>query len=83
MLADFTEMAALGHITRARISQIMNLLNLAADIQEAILFLPRTVRGRDPIHLRQLQPIASTIDWRKQRRQWRELLVATGIAESS
>ena len=81
VLASYTEVAALGHVTRARVSQIMNLLNLAPDIQEAILFLPRTVRGRDPIHLRQLQPIACTIDWKKQRRQWRELLLAEGIAQ--
>jgi hypothetical protein len=70
---SYTEMAALGHVTRARISQVMNLLNLAPDIQEAILFLPRTTCGRDPIHLRQLQPIASTIDWRKQRALWQML----------
>jgi hypothetical protein len=25
-----------------------------SDLQEALLFLPRTERGRDPIHLRQL-----------------------------
>jgi hypothetical protein len=35
--------------------------------------LPRVTRGRDPIHLRLLQPIASTPDWQKQRRLWREL----------
>jgi hypothetical protein len=48
---SYTELAALGHVTRARISQIMNLLNLAPDIQKAILFLPRTLRGRDSIIL--------------------------------
>ncbi|GIW55526.1 MAG: hypothetical protein KatS3mg082_1930 [Nitrospiraceae bacterium] len=73
VVADYSELATLGHVTRARISQIMNLLNLAPDIQEQLLFLPRTERGRDPIHLRHLQPIASTPDWRKQRRMWREL----------
>lgn len=73
-VADQTELAELGQVTRARISQIMNLLNLAPDIQEALLFLPRTEIGRDPILLRQLQPIASTLDWRKQRRRWRELV---------
>jgi hypothetical protein len=73
VIESYTELAALGHVTRARVSQIMNLLNLAPDIQEAILFLPRTERGRDRIHLRQLQPIASTPDWRKQRRMWGEL----------
>jgi hypothetical protein len=71
-LNSYAEVAALGHVTRARVSQIMNLLNLAPDIQEAILFLPRTERGRDPIILRDLQPIASILDWRKQRVLWQQ-----------
>jgi hypothetical protein len=75
VVASYTELAALGHVTRPRISQIMNLLQLAPDIQEDILFLPRTVRGRDHLHLRQLQPIAAVLDWREQRQLWRELLV--------
>jgi hypothetical protein len=52
----------------------MNLLHLAPDIQEGLLFLPPTVRGRDPIILADLQPIAAAFDWRKQRRLWRRLL---------
>jgi hypothetical protein len=43
----------------------MNLLYLAPDIQEAVLFLPRTERGRAPVVLRDLLPIASTLDWKK------------------
>jgi hypothetical protein len=78
-LAGHAEVAALGQVTQARVSQIMNLVNLAPDIQEAVLFLPRTVRGRDALHLRQLQPIASTLDWRTQRLLWRELLRARGV----
>ena len=73
-LASYSQLAALGHVTRARVSQIMNLVNLAPDIQEELLDLPRTERGRDPVILRDLQSIASTIDWHKQRRQWNELL---------
>jgi hypothetical protein len=73
VVASYAEIADLGHVTPARVSQITNLLNLAPDILEAILHLPRTTLRRDPIHLRQLQPIASTFDWGKQRRQWREL----------
>lgn len=73
VVADQAELAELSQVTRARISQIMNLLNLAPDIQEALLFLPRTVRGRDPIILRDLQPIASVLDWRKQRALWKHL----------
>jgi hypothetical protein len=72
-LTSYAEVALLGHVTRARVSQITNLLNLAPDIQEAILFLPRTLHGRDPIILRDLQPIASTLDWRKQRVLWQQL----------
>ena len=60
-VTDQSDLAQLGHVSRARISQIMNLLNLAPDIQEAILFLPRVLEGRDRIHLRQLQSIASVL----------------------
>ena len=70
---SYAELAALGHVTRARISQILNLIDLAPDIQEALLFLPPTRRGRDPIILADVQPIAAALDWRKQRRLWRRL----------
>jgi hypothetical protein len=36
---DQAELARLGHVTRARLTQIMNLLFLAPDIQEQILQL--------------------------------------------
>ena len=72
-VTDYAELARLAHVTRARITQIMNLRMLAPDIQEAILLLPRVVGGRDTICLRQLQPIALVADWRKQRRLWKEL----------
>jgi len=70
VVKDYAELARLGHVTRARVSQVMSLLQLAPDIQEQLLFLPRTERGRDPIILRQLQPIASTLEWVRQRRMW-------------
>jgi hypothetical protein len=73
-IADYSELAQLGHVSRARITQIMNLLHLAPDIQEQILFLPPTRQGRDPIHLARLQPIASTLDWSQQRRLWADLV---------
>jgi len=73
-VADYADLARLAHVTRARITQIMNLLHLAPDIQEAILFLPRTDGSRAPIAERHLRPIAAVIDWRKQRRMWRRLL---------
>jgi hypothetical protein len=73
-IRSYGELATLGHVTRARISQIASLLHLAPDIQEALLFLPPTERGRDPIILADLVPLAAAFDWRKQRRLWRKLL---------
>jgi hypothetical protein len=75
---DYAELARLGHVTRARMSQIMSLLHLAPDLQEALLFLPRTQRGRDPLVLRDVLPITALTDWRKQRPRWRDLRVVTG-----
>jgi DNA invertase Pin-like site-specific DNA recombinase len=69
-IVDYSELAQLGHLSRARITQIMNLLLLAPDIQEQILFLPPTHRGRDPIGLAQLQPITRALEWNQQRRRW-------------
>jgi hypothetical protein len=74
VIENYRALARLGHVSHARVSQIMNLLYLAPDIQEQILLLPRTARGRDPIHLRQLQPLAAALDWRKQRRLWQDLV---------
>ena len=71
-VASHSTLASLGHVTRARICQIMNLLHLAPDIQETLLFRPPTQRGRDAIILADVQPIAAAFDWRKQRRLWRK-----------
>jgi len=73
-VADYADIARLGHVTRARVSQIMNLLNLAPEIQEALLFLPVTVKGRDPIREHHIRPILTILDWRKQRRLWASVL---------
>ncbi len=71
---DYAALACLGQVSRARITQIMNLLYLAPDIQEEILFLPPTVRGHDPIPLTRLRATAQLLDWRRQRTRWRQLL---------
>ena len=41
--------ARLGKVSRARMTKIMNMVNLAPDIKEASLFLPRVQRGQDPM----------------------------------
>ena len=71
---DYADIARLGQVSRARITQIMNLLLLAPDIQEEILFLPRTVKGCDQIRERDLRPIASIPHWHRQRKMWASLV---------
>jgi hypothetical protein len=70
---DYAQLARLGQVSRARLTQVMNLLHLAPDIQENILLLPRVVRGRDPICLEHLQALTALLDWQSQRRCWNEM----------
>jgi hypothetical protein len=74
-IESHAELARLGRITRARVSQILNLLHLAPDIQESLLFLPRVEEGRAPITLRQLQPLCQMMDWKKQKQRWQQFKI--------
>jgi hypothetical protein len=67
---DYAEVARRGRVTRARTTQIMNLCNLAPDIQEQILFLPSGAK----LNERNLRPISQVIDWDEQRRLFQGLL---------
>jgi hypothetical protein len=73
-VADYADLARLAHVSRTRISQIMDLTLLAPDIQEALLFLPSTDGARAPIGERQVRRICAVPDWRKQRRVWAEMV---------
>lgn len=68
---DYADLDRLGGVTRARLTQIMNLTLLVPDIQEELLFLPRILRGRDAVTEPELCAIAAVPDWRKQRRMWK------------
>jgi hypothetical protein len=70
VVANYAELARLGHVNRARMTQIMSLLQLAPDIQDELLFLPPVTSGKDPITERDLRPIVAELDWREQRRMW-------------
>jgi hypothetical protein len=69
----YADMARVLGFTRARITQLMNLLLLAPDVQEEILFLELPA-GEQPIHESQLRGLAGSIDWSEQRGLWRELM---------
>lgn len=81
-VARQVELAEVGHITRARVTQIMNLLHLAPDIQEAILFLPLVQAGKDPIGEHHLRPLVSMIEWDRQRAAWRAIAGRTSVPDA-
>ena len=67
---DIADAARAIGVTRTRMTQIMHLLLLAPEIQEAILDLPPVTNGRDPISERRLRRIVAEPDWTKQRALW-------------
>ncbi|MGP1272692.1 MAG: hypothetical protein ACTS22_05120 [Phycisphaerales bacterium] len=67
VMANQSELAHLAQVTQPRMTQIMNLLHLAPDIQEEILFLPPVTAGRDPITERELRAVTQERCWRRQR----------------
>ena len=69
-LRDLAEAARALNLTRARVTQIANLLLLAPEIQETILNLPLVTSGRDLVNERQLRPIAAEPDWQRQIQMW-------------
>jgi hypothetical protein len=72
-IRDYAELARLGRVTRARMTQIMKLLDLAPDIQEQILFLP-PITG---LNERNLRRIVIRIDWDEQRRMFQKFAEAS------
>ncbi len=69
---DYADISRLGYVSRARMTQIMNLSNLAPDIQEQVLF----PAGPLPPE-RRLRRLTALVDWSEQRRSWRELVMGT------
>jgi hypothetical protein len=59
---DYADLARLGYVTRARLTQIMNLLLLAPDLQEHLLLSPTTIDER------RLRNVAKIVEWRDQRK---------------
>jgi hypothetical protein len=73
-IRDYADLARLGGVSRARITQIMKLRLLAPDIQEQILFLS-DARG---VTERNLRPLPRRIDWTEQRRMFQAIARSKG-----
>lgn len=72
-LKDLAHAAKVCGLTRARVTQVCNLLLLAPEIQEAILDLPPVRQGRDPVTEHHLRRIVAEPTWKWQVALWREL----------
>jgi hypothetical protein len=70
---DYADLARLGCITRERMSQIMELIWLAPEIQQEILEFPANKTGRFPISEVAVRRVAETLVWAEQREVWRNL----------
>jgi hypothetical protein len=67
---DYADLARLGCLTRERMSQIMELVWLAPDIQKEILEFPPNERGRFPVSEVAARRVAEKLDWAEQRGLW-------------
>jgi len=72
VVKDYSDLARLGGVSRARITQIMNMRNLAPAIQEQLLFLPV---GDSSVHERFLRRMAGEKDWRRQLKLFDQLSI--------
>ena len=72
-VVSLADLARTGRVTRARMTQLMDLTLLAPDIQEALLSLPGRERGHDPVSLRAMRYVCATPVWHEQRNRWAEI----------
>jgi hypothetical protein len=64
---DYAELARVGRVSRARVTQIQKLLTLAPSIQEPILFLPARDSVEEPLTERDLRSVTREPRWDRQR----------------
>lgn len=69
-----TDLAELGIVTKARMTQILNLTLLSPAIQAEILDLPLVTSGHDPISESDLRPLCAMVSWRQQRGAWARMV---------
>lgn len=72
VIRDYADLARLGRVSRARITQIMNLLNLSPTIQENILLNPRFAPSC--ASERSIRKITNLVFWADQLDTWNDLV---------
>ena len=61
VVKDHAEIARLGQVSRARVSQLINLINLAPETQESLLCEPCGITER------QMTQVVKQMNWKAQR----------------
>ncbi|MCY2976990.1 MAG: hypothetical protein NTW52_20235 [Planctomycetota bacterium] len=73
-VSDQAELARVGHVSRARLTQIMDLNLLAPEIQEQILTVDEYKEKLIKVPEREFRLLASALNWKEQRIRWSDLL---------
>jgi hypothetical protein len=73
-MQDYADIARLGRVSRARVSQILKLFALAPSIQEYILSLPPRIPGQPRITERDLRQVVKETGWDRQREMFARLV---------
>ena len=79
IVTDYADLARLGHVTRARVTQIMNLRLLAPEIQDSLLNHTDAKFRQQSIDLKTLQSLAKVFDWREQRKVWNQMSINVSL----
>jgi hypothetical protein len=69
-VTDQAELARVGHVSRARLTQIMDLNLLAPDIQESIIFLDALGTCNTIPQEQDIRSMTKQLSWRVQRTLW-------------
>jgi len=72
VIKDYAELARLGQVSRARVTQIMNLLNLAPEIQAEILSWAGGTTNNPGIPETSVRTLSAEISWARQREHWKQ-----------
>ena len=68
-------LSSLLPITRARLTQILNLNFLSNNIKNEIMNLPNTLKGKDRISTKSVIIISQELDWNVQNELWERLKI--------
>jgi hypothetical protein len=73
VVCNYSVLAQLGEVSRSRLSQITNMLSLAPEIQEEILFLRQEEAERLHISELSIRKLSGILEWGEQRAHWKRL----------